>query len=196
MVNITTNTLIPDKFIIPTIPFWIRKQLNRPCWKAHLIIKALFTPDKKEKIINEIKKVTGCSKVILYESGTSALYHLLRGRVEKKEVIMPSYCCKSVANAVIQAGLTPHFVDVEDDFMISARTIKNAVNEDTLAIIVPHMYNGKADVESIMRAFPEIVIIEDKANRAQDELVAPYGILSFNIGKQIQSTGGGALLKK
>jgi len=47
-----------------------------------------------------------------------------------------------------------------------------------------------------MHAFPDIVIIEDKANRIQDKLVAPYGILSFNIGKQIQSTGGGALLTK
>ena len=188
--------MINEHFIIPPIPNRIKKQLHRPCWKFHLIIKALFTPNKKEKIIDEIKKVTKCNKVVFYESGTSALYNLLRGCFGKKEVIMPSYCCKSVANAVIQAGLTPHFVDVEDDFMISARTIKNAVNEDTLAIIVPHMYNGKASVESIMHAFPEIVIIEDKANRAQDELVAPYGILSFNIGKQIQSTGGGALLIK
>jgi len=156
-------------------------------------------PNKKEKIINEIKKVTGCSKVILYESGTSALYNLLRGCFGKKEVIMPSYCCKCVANAVIQAGLTPHFVDVEDDFMVSVRTIEPALNNKTLAIIVPHMYNKKADMLPIIDlacCCLGITVIEDKANRIQDELIAPYGILSFNIGKQIQSTGGGALLTK
>ena len=194
--------MINEHFLIPPIPFWIRKQLHRPCWKWNLIIKSLIMPNKKEKIINEIKKVTGCNKVILYESGTSALYHLLiklHKSYERTEVIMPSYCCKSVANAVIQAGLTPHFVDVEDDFMVSVRTIEPALNNKTLAIIVPHMYNKKADMLPIIDlacCCLGITVIEDKANRIQDELIAPYGILSFNIGKQIQSTGGGALLTK
>jgi dTDP-4-amino-4,6-dideoxygalactose transaminase len=191
--------LIKKKLIIPPIPFWIKKQLHRPKWNLGWIIESILTPNKEEQIKKKLRKLMSVRRVILCESGTMALYWLLRTLSignEKKEVIIPSYCCKTVANAVIEARLTPHFVDVEDDFMISVKTVKPAVNKKTLAIIVPHMYGNEADVKAIIKAFPHLVIIEDKAMRLQGKLVAPYGILSFNIGKQIQSTGGGAILIK
>ena len=194
-----TTKMIKNELRISPLPFWIKQQLHRPCWKLSRIINAMFSDKKERRIINHIKKQTGASKVILTDSGSSAIELALKRLAEispNKEVIMPSYCCKTVADSIINCGLIPHFVDVADDFMVLIENVTPAVNKNTLAIIAPHMYGKDGLFYYIKMAFPTIPLIEDKAMRVQGRLRGDYGILSFNIGKQIQSTGGGALLIK
>ncbi len=191
--------MILEKNIIPEIPKWISKQLHRPCWNWRGIVKAIFSNHKERRIKNYIKQISGASKVILTNSGSDAIEIALNGLSilsSCKEVIMPSYCCKTVADSIINCGLIPHFIDIEEDFMISSRTIKSAVNKNTLAIIAPHMYGKNGFFAYIKMSFPNIILIEDKATRIEGHLDGDYGILSFNIGKQVQSIGGGALLIK
>ena len=191
--------MIPDENIISPLPFWIKKQLHKPCWKVSKIINAVFTLNKEKKLIKNIKKQSGARRVVLLDSGSSAIELALKDikRVNgRNEVIMPSYCCKTVADSIINCGLIPHFIDVEEDFMISIGTVMPAINKRTLAIIAPHMYGKDGFFHFIKAVFPNIVLIEDKAMKVEGKLRGDYGILSFNIGKQIQSVGGGALLIK
>ena len=191
--------MIPDENIISPLPFWIKKQLHKPCWKVNKIINAVFTLNKEKKLIKNIKKQSGARRVVLLDSGSSAIELALKDIKKqngKNEVIMPSYCCKTVADSIINCGLIPHFIDVEEDFMISIGTVMPAINKRTLAIIAPHMYGKDGLFHFIKAAFPNIVLIEDKAMKVEGKLRGDYGILSFNIGKQIQSVGGGALLIK
>jgi dTDP-4-amino-4,6-dideoxygalactose transaminase len=191
--------MIPDENVIPSIPFWIRKQLHKPCWNLSKIIEAVFTFDKEKRIIYHIKKRTNARAVILTSSGSNAIETYLKQLaqvINKTEVIMPSYCCKTVADSIINCGLIPHFIDVENDFMISIQTVSSAINKNTLAIIAPHMYGKDGFFQFIKAAYPDVVLIEDKAAKIEGKLMGDVGILSFNIGKQVQSVGGGALLIK
>jgi len=167
---------------IPPIPFWIKKQVHKPCWSLRYIIKSLFRDDLEVLI----KKINKCKYVVLTDSGSTALtlgLKYLKNKRSSDKVMMPSYCCKSVANAIISAGLRPHFNDVNLKFQPQLGRTK------VLATVVPHFHEMKSPIKQFRG-----VVIEDKAQRMQDPLRGKFGILSFNIGKQVQSTGGGALV--
>lgn len=163
--------------LIPPLCGWIKKQLHYPIWNIKTIIKSLFTNDIEERIM----LLNDCKYVLLTDSGSTALTLGLQQLIPRK-VYMPSYCCKTVANAIINANKQPHFYDI-------TKHLQPKPIQKKAIIIVPHYYGKKAPITKFKGT-----IIDDKAQRIQDPLQGEFGILSFNIGKQIQSTGGGALI--
>jgi len=80
---------------------------------------------------------------IATNSGTNALYLALLslGSDDKDEVIIPSYVCSALLNAIYSANLKPAIVDInKQGYNISIDGIKKAVNRRTKAIIAPHMF--------------------------------------------------------
>ena len=68
------------------------------------------------KFENEIKKFTGSKYAIALINGSTALYLSLYliGVNRDTEVLVPALNYIASANAVVQLGGTPHFVDVEE----------------------------------------------------------------------------------
>lgn len=118
------------------------------------------------------------------------------------EVIVPAFTWVSTANVVVHCGATPVFCDVTTrDFNIDVAQIANKVTERTKAIIPVHLFGMVADMDAIMDALPEnVVIIEDAACAAGAAYKGkPAGGLghmaafSFHPRKSVTTGEGGML---
>lgn len=93
-----------------------------------------------ESFEDAIANVTGTDHAVAFNSGTSALYaQLLASNVEGGEVIVPSFTFPATANAVVAAGATPVFADIErESLALSAKSVQASVTTDTEAIMPMH----------------------------------------------------------
>ena len=132
-------------------------------------------------------------------SGTAALHLALRALKIKNndEVIIPSYVCTALLNAVHYVGARAKIVDVDDDdFNISVRGVKKNISRRTKAIIVPHIFGQPADLSPLMAL--GIPLIEDCAHslgatyqRRQAGSFGALSIYSFYATKMMTTGEGG-----
>tara|TARA_R100001129_G_scaffold181680_1_gene161282 strand:+ start:280 stop:1437 length:1158 start_codon:yes stop_codon:yes gene_type:complete len=93
---------------------------------------------------------------------TTAIVRELKG--QKGEVIVPPIGWVSDVSAIINTGFTPVFVDVDLETMaISYENIKNAINENTKAIVLVHAlgFNGINEKLIELAKEHELILIED-----------------------------------
>lgn len=166
----------------------------------------------------------GSSYVVATNSGTSGLHLALKaiGVGAESEVLVPNISFVATANAVSYCGATPHFVDVEPDFLgvdplklriylgkIGIRIKGSLVNKNTgrqiKALIVMHCFGRPCMMEEILDVCNlfNILLVEDAAealgSRYRDAHIGNVGVcsvLSFNGNKIITTGGGGAVLTK
>jgi len=104
---------------------------------------------------------------VVCNSGTSALHLALESFQfpSGSEVIVPEFTMIACARAVTMAGLTPVFVDCEDDLLIDASKIEAAVTPMTVAVMPVHVYGRQCDMEIISSVASEfdLKVIEDCA---------------------------------
>jgi dTDP-4-amino-4,6-dideoxygalactose transaminase len=121
------------------------------------------------------------------------------------EVIVPSHTFVATANAVVQAGAEPVFVDVDPEtYCIDPEGVRAAVTEDTAAVIPVHLYGHPADMDELLTIAEEtdIAVVEDacQAHGAtyQGEPVGSFGDIgcfSFYPTKNLGAYGdGGAVV--
>lgn len=119
------------------------------------------------------------------------------------EVILPSFNFPSAATAVALTGATPIFVDVDPwTKNITANAVRDAMTDQTRAVIVLHYAGNSAPVESI-RLLMEAIgghVIEDAAHglgthspRGQLGSFGTFAAYSFHETKNINCGEGGAL---
>jgi dTDP-4-amino-4,6-dideoxygalactose transaminase len=135
-------------------------------------------------------------------SGTAALHLALLalGVRGGDEVIVPSFVCTAVLNAVNFTGATPVIADINPGtHNISAGAVKGAVSEKTKAVIVPHMFGYPTEIDELSNL--GIPLIEDCAQsvgaRYKDRNVGSFGILSvfsFYATKLFTSGEGGMVV--
>ena len=88
-------------------------------------------------------------------SGTDAVTNLVASLYEfganrGDEVIVPALCFIATANAVLAAGLTPVFVDIERDTLnINPDKIEDAITNKTRAILAVHTMGRPCDMDKI-----------------------------------------------
>jgi dTDP-4-amino-4,6-dideoxygalactose transaminase len=141
-------------------------------------------------------------------SGRQALQHALVGVAstgrEKNSVLICSFNCRSVCDAVTQAGLLPETFDFADRTgRVDWNAIGAQLRTNHLAVVVPHLFGVPSDFRPIQRAAAElgVLIIEDCAHtigaRIGNAVAGSLGdltIFSFTYNKPISVGGGGALL--
>jgi perosamine synthetase len=134
-------------------------------------------------------------------SGLAAL-HLALISLEVKEgdeVILPSYVCEALLDAVLYLQARPIIVDVElETGNISAYCIKKNITPRTKAIIVPHMFGFPASLGDIIDL--GIPVVEDCAHSIgalyQNKKLGSFGkisVFSFYATKML-STGEGGMI--
>ncbi len=108
----------------------------------------------------------GISDAVSLNSCASALQLSLQALGITGEVILPSFTFVASANAVVTAGATPVFVDVDyDTCNISPEAVESAITSRTEAIMVVHFAGQCVEMDRINRIAVEnkLVVIEDSA---------------------------------
>ncbi|MBN1575393.1 MAG: DegT/DnrJ/EryC1/StrS family aminotransferase [Chitinispirillaceae bacterium] len=117
------------------------------------------------RLETELCAFVGHRSGLAVASGTTALYAALRalGVTKGDSVIIPSYACTALANAVCMSGAQPILCDVEyDNALMSVNTVKAALARNTRAVIVPHLFGHPAPAHAIERELG-IPVVEDCA---------------------------------
>ncbi|TFC19825.1 DegT/DnrJ/EryC1/StrS family aminotransferase [Cryobacterium algoritolerans] len=140
-------------------------------------------------------------------NGTDALELALRALdiVEGREVLVPVNSFIASAEAVLRAGATVRFADVDDDSLLLDRaSVESAITNETAAVMAVHLYGQPAPVDQILSVADRYgaVVIEDAAqSQGACRNGRPAGSLSriaatsFYPGKNLGAAGdGGAVL--
>lgn len=148
----------------------------------------------------------GTPDVLMMTSCTHSLEEAVRliGLRPNDEVIVPSFNFPSAANAVLLAGGTVVYGEVEAKHLtLDPDHLQAHINERTRAVIVVHYGGASCDMSKIL-ALAEargIVVIEDCAHsfltRYQGRLTGTlghFGCFSFHGTKDIVAGEGGALV--
>ena len=147
----------------------------------------------------------GIKKILLTPSCTAALEMsiMILGIGAGDEVIMPSFTFVSTANAVVRAGATPVFVDVDCRTLnIDPACIRAAITERTRAIIPVHYAGVGCDMDAIMEIATQgnLKVIEDAAQGVNAfhhsqtlGTIGDLGTYSFHQTKNFSCGEGGAL---
>jgi dTDP-4-amino-4,6-dideoxygalactose transaminase len=96
---------------------------------------------------SEFADVVGGRICVAVNSGTSALHLglLAAGIGPGDEVVVPSFTFAATANAVVMAGATPVFADIEPDtFCLDPGAVAAAVTPRTAAVLPVHLYGQPA----------------------------------------------------
>lgn len=173
-------------------------------------VKMLFTPWRWNDIeINAKFKfaLSGMLKVEyvhLIDSGRSALQIGLKTLEIKEgdEVVIPSFTCVVVANAVHYTGATPVYIDAnENDFNGDYENIEKYITEKTKAVVVQHTFGKIVDTQMVIDKLAainrtDIYVLEDFAHVIKEDidLKGTFGFLTFGIEKVISSVRGGAII--
>jgi len=112
----------------------------------------------------------------------------------RKTVIVPAYICNSVPQVITQMGLEVVSAPVNAQLNLCHEALRPFLDENCLAVVMPHMYGVPADVRSIRQLTKDagIFLIDDAAQvagiRVDGQLLGTfgdYGILSFAQAKSI-----------
>ena len=135
-------------------------------------------------------------------SGTAALHlTLLALKIgPKDEVIIPSFVCSALLNAVNYVGATPVLAEVDPStYNLDPGDVKKRLTRRTRAIIVPHLFGLAADLDNLIGL--DVPIIEDCAQAAgasyHQKPVGTLGraaIFSFYATKVLTTGEGGMIV--
>lgn len=127
--------------MIPQFEPWLNErelQLVTECIGRNWITGGSKVKEFEHKIAElcQVKYAVSCS------NGTMALFMGLKtlGVGHGDEVIVPDFTFIASANAVVLAGATPVFVDVDKTLNINPKLIEKAITPKTKAIMPVHLY--------------------------------------------------------
>lgn len=117
---------------------------------------------------NKIAEVlnTNDDNIFTYWKGRVGMYAIIKafGIKENDEVIIPSFTCVVVPNAIIYLGAKPIYVDInEQTYNTTLLQIKEAVTPNTKCILIQNTFGLSSEVEEIIDFAKEhnILTIED-----------------------------------
>ena len=157
-----------------------------------------------EEILNfeqALASLIGVGGAAAVSTGTAAL-HLALLALEigaGDEVIIPSFVCPALLNAIRYVCATPVLADINGEtFNIDVHDIKRRLTERTKAVIVPHMFGLPADIDDITAM--GIPVIEDCAQSLgscyRGAPTGSFGVLSvFSFyATKVICTGEGGMI--
>jgi len=115
----------------------------------------------------EFKKLLGVEWVRTVNSGTTALYSVLRAiGVENRYVIVPALSFMATIDAVLLAGGRPLVLDVDETYTLDLNQLEDALKTYNVAVVIPvHLFGNMADMEEINKLAEKygVYTLEDAA---------------------------------
>ena len=161
------------------------------------------------RFINEFQEkfadFCGSKYALACSNGTVTLHLILKamGIQPGDEVIMPTLTYVATANAVVECGATPVFVDSDPNtWNVDPAKIEDAITPRTKAIIPVHLYGLSCDMTAIMNISKRygIPVVEDAAEAHGAKWsgkrvgsIGKAGSFSF-FGNKIITSGEGGMI--
>ena len=153
----------------------------------------------------EFARYVGVRHAVLTSSATAALWMTLRALGVKPgdEVLVPSHTAFPTAEAVLFAGATPVFVDVDDGFTLDVADAARRLTERTVGVVPVHLYGHPAALPALQALCAErgLWLLEDCAQAHgaawQGRRVGAFGragCFSFYPSKNLTVMGDGGVL--
>ncbi len=182
-----------------------RPTLDQDDYKGILeVLKSGFIAqgERVKRFEKDLSSLIGMRHGVAVSSGTAALHLSLisLGVGKGDEIIVPSFVCTALLNAIHYVGAAPVIADIERfTFNIDINDLKNRITKRTKAIILPHMFGLPASVDDILTS--GIPVIEDCAHSIGSTYKNTYtgslgavSIFSFFATKMIATGEGGMIL--
>ena len=165
---------------------------------VHLTNMGPLHNELKEKLKSYLK----VGSLELFVNGHLALYCAIRALGLQGEIITTPFTFASTTNAIVQAGCTPVYCDVKEDYTIDEGKLESLITEKTCAILGVHVYGNICAVEEIQRIAQkhQLKVIYDAAHAFGVEYkgkgIGDYGdvsMFSFHATKVFHTIEGGCL---
>jgi len=150
-------------------------------------------------------RLVGVRHAVAVDSGTEALTLVLRavlsGRAaDRREVILPTFTFVATAGAVVNAGGTPIFADVDRETMnLCPQSLSRLLSERTAAVLPVHLFGAPMDMDALAGALagrPDVFVLEDAAQAIHATwrgrragALAAAGAFSFYPSKNLGAAG-------
>jgi perosamine synthetase len=174
-----------------------------PTYNFSELIIPLISRSSDNNMKHFLKKIYGLTDFALLSSGRACIY-LILSTLLPGEVILPSFICYTVPEAILMAGHKPKFLDIEENTLsISMDEIEKVISEKTRAFIFCHPFGIPGNISKVRDILKGrgITLIEDAAaafgatySGQSVGTLGDVGVISFNNGKPISLGSGGLLL--
>lgn len=175
------------------------KSINNLDYFADLFSNYDFFRAKKYSLLalEILKKRFVNSDLWLTHSATGALEMIAKAIniQENDEIILASFTFVSTANAFVNHGAKPIFVDIsETDFNLDISKIEEKITPKTKAIVITHYGGHATDLDKLKQICQKhnLYLIEDVAmaygnfhNEKPLGTIGDFAVISFDITKQI-----------
>lgn len=157
-----------------------------------------------KRLEDECAALIGVEHVVAVNNGTTALIAALDvlDLQPGDEVITSPFTFVATLNAIIEAGATARFADIDDsDFNIDPQTIDGVCNGRTKVLMPVHLYGQCADMDRLaaVASQRQLTMVEDAAQahgaRLGDRAAGSWGIGCFSLyaTKNLTSGEGGLI---
>lgn len=186
--------------MIPHSKPWITEE-DRNSVMAVLQSGMIAQGELVETFENSVSQYLNLESAIATASGTEALVLALQvlGVGKKSEVILPTYVCRNVLQAVVKIGATPCICDVGPNWVMTFNEVEPLLSKKTAAIIAVHIFGLPVDVQSL-QSFG-VPVIEDacqafglNVNGVSAGGTGDIGLFSFHATKCFTTAEGGMLV--
>lgn len=162
--------------------------------------------DEVEAFEQEFADYVGVEHGVGVNSGTDALKFALDalGVGPGDEVVTVSHTFVATADAIVENGATPVFVDVDPKtYCMDTDQLKAAVTDDTAAIVPVHLYGQPVDMDTVLEVAErhDLAVVEDacQAHGAEyrGQRVGTFGdaaCFSFYPVKNLGAYGDGGIV--
>ena len=157
-----------------------------------------------QKLEAKLKKYLNVKHLFFVTNGTIALQIAIKSLELKKEIITTPFSYVATTSSIVWENCTPIFVDINPNTLnIDANKIESAINKNTEAILVTHIYGNPCNIEKIKKIAKKynLKIIYDAAHgfgaKYKNKSLVNYGdisILSFHATKIFHTVEGGAII--
>ena len=160
----------------------------------------------RELFLDEVYKLFKFRQGFLFGSARSSLFALLKSLNYDlgSEVLVTGFTCEVVPNAIINAGFTPVYVDINPtNYCMDPVIAEKLITDNTKAIIIQHTFGIPAQIDELISIAQKhnLFVIEDCAvslgSKYKGKLTGTFGdaaIFSFELSKTITSCWGGMIL--
>lgn len=161
---------------------------------------------KHKELQHALQEHLQCDYISLFTNGHLALETVIKALQLTGEIITTPFSFVSTSHAIMNAGCTPVFCDIEEEtYTIDVSQIEQHITEKTSAILAVHVYGNCCDVEAIEKIANKynLKVIYDAAHAFnvtyKNESIANFGdatMFSFHATKVFHTIEGGAVICK
>jgi dTDP-4-amino-4,6-dideoxygalactose transaminase len=150
-----------------------------------------------------IKNIFNAKNIFTFASGRMGFYTILKAIDIKKddEIIIPSFTCVVVPNAILYSGAKPIYCDIQEtDFNIDVSKIEALITSKTRVLYAQHTFGQMSNINKIIEISKKhnLIVIEDVALALGSKIhnqyagtLGDFGYVSTDRSKIINTGLGG-----